>query len=219
MKYSKLVRLLLGISFFAGINIFAEPDVLFTPDSNPIKELIKKINTAQKKLHGAVYMLSDQRVAQALLDAHERKVEVQLVLDEFSFGKLGKGHFLAQNKVPVFIYTPKKQGFFEDHMHNKFMIIDSKELMTGSANWSVAGGEKNQENVLILDSKKIIAKYEAQFKQLKQRCVTYKQFLAHQNSGGVKSLRKEESLDDQITQKQVAAARAAVVDFFKSLFK
>ncbi len=209
-----------------SLGLCAETEIFFTPDDNPIKELVRRIDRATKKLHGAVYMLSDQKVATALVAAYKRNVDVQLVLDEFSFGKLGKGHFLGQEKLAVFVYVPHKPGLFEEHMHNKFMIIDSKEVVTGSANWSVSGGQRNQENVVILDSKKVVNRYESQFKLLKQRCLSYKKYSSapqgsFKNSQPTQKRSKESepTLDEVITQKQLKVVSGIVMDFFKSFFK
>jgi phosphatidylserine/phosphatidylglycerophosphate/cardiolipin synthase-like enzyme len=45
------------------------------------------------------------------------------------------------------------------HMHNKFMIIDSLFLMTGSFNWTFQAGKSNQENLVVIDGKYFIDKY------------------------------------------------------------
>lgn len=44
-------------------------------------------------------------------------------------------------------------------MHNKFVIIDSKILMTGSLNWSESAFKKNAENVIVLEDYKTAQEY------------------------------------------------------------
>ena len=79
------------------------PIALFSPDDKPASTLIKLINNAKKSIHVAVYCLTDKKIAQALIDAHARGVEVKLVLDPMSADRYGKAAMLAEAKVPVFI--------------------------------------------------------------------------------------------------------------------
>jgi mitochondrial cardiolipin hydrolase len=51
-------------------------------------------------------------------------------------------------------------------MHNKFAIVDSTFLITGSFNWTVQAGKSNQENILIVDHPYYIEKYETEFESL-----------------------------------------------------
>lgn len=51
-------------------------------------------------------------------------------------------------------------------MHNKFAVIDNKIVITGSYNWTASAGERNDENLLVIDDKNIIEKYQNQFSNL-----------------------------------------------------
>ncbi len=52
------------------------------------------------------------------------------------------------------------------HMHNKFMVVDSTFLVTGSFNWTFQAGSHNQENIVVVDGEFYIAKYNAEFNNL-----------------------------------------------------
>jgi phosphatidylserine/phosphatidylglycerophosphate/cardiolipin synthase-like enzyme len=52
------------------------------------------------------------------------------------------------------------------HMHNKFMIVDSLFIVTGSFNWTFQAGKSNQENVVVVDGQYYIDKYNAEFNKL-----------------------------------------------------
>ena len=51
-------------------------------------------------------------------------------------------------------------------MHNKFMIIDSSFLITGSFNWTFQAGKSNQENIVVVDGEYYIHKYNEEFNKL-----------------------------------------------------
>lgn len=54
----------------------------------------------------------------------------------------------------------------ESLMHNKFVIIDQKILMTGSYNWTVASTEVNQENVVIMENDHLVETFMNEFNKL-----------------------------------------------------
>ena len=46
------------------------------------------------------------------------------------------------------------------------MIVDSLFLVTGSFNWTFQAGKNNQENVVVIDGKYYIEKYNTEFNKL-----------------------------------------------------
>jgi len=52
------------------------------------------------------------------------------------------------------------------HMHNKFVIIDSQILLSGSFNWTAQAVYGNQENLAALESPKLIEVYQEEFDKL-----------------------------------------------------
>jgi phosphatidylserine/phosphatidylglycerophosphate/cardiolipin synthase-like enzyme len=86
-------------------------------------------------------------VANALLAAHKRGVDVQMVVDRAHNGTRSSGTspagFLAANGIPVRIdFTHKIQ-------HQKVMIIDTT-VQLGSFNYTTSAEFSNSENVLVL---------------------------------------------------------------------
>ncbi len=51
-------------------------------------------------------------------------------------------------------------------MHNKFAIIDSGVVITGSYNWTISASNNNQENLLIIESKLVVDNYKNEFNKL-----------------------------------------------------
>ena len=48
-------------------------------------------------------------------------------------------------------------------MHHKFMVIDGKIVVTGSPNFTSAGFNKNDENMLIIYDESIATKFRDEF--------------------------------------------------------
>lgn len=155
--------------------------VLFSPDDQIQKILLHLIGSEKESISMTAYSFTDGDVAQALIDAHNRGVRVELVADPgCMFDRFGKIPLIKEHEIVVFIYNPDhlskdKKSLASSIMHNKFIIfgknIEGKSLVwTGSFNWTKAAHRRNQENVIILDDKKMIDKYAQQFKLLKGRC-------------------------------------------------
>ena len=51
-------------------------------------------------------------------------------------------------------------------MHNKFAVIDNEIVITGSYNWTASAGERNDENLLVIDDNYIVERYQDQFNNL-----------------------------------------------------
>lgn len=84
-------------------------------------------------------------IAEALLEAHLRGVDVRVVADQKdNQRRYSAAQFLANQGVPV-----RLNGHYAIH-HHKFMVIDGDTLQTGSFNYSAAAATKNAENVLLL---------------------------------------------------------------------
>lgn len=207
--------------FFVTL-LYSKPEVFFAPDDNPVEQLIKQINETKKRFYGAIYMLTDQKVADALIAAAQRKVDVQLVIDQVSFGKFGKGDLLGGALAQVYVYVPMTTGAFDDIMHNKFALFDDKLTWCGSANWTNAANKKNQESVVLFDNKEIYLRFEKQFNVLKERSITYKEYCAQgrriTRSSQKSSTKRKRTLDELLEKEYLLRTIEAVTDFLRSLF-
>ncbi|MFH0898034.1 MAG: phospholipase D-like domain-containing protein [bacterium] len=158
------------VIFVINTVLLSKTEVLFSPEDRPAKKLISLIEAAKSKIHAAVYLITDKRIADALTKAKSRGVDVQVVTDKSTIeGTYGKVVQLKSSGIPVFIYNflaafsgweIGRRAFYYQApaiMHNKFAIIDDK-TWTGSFNWTRSADYKNQENVVILDEKRSMRK-------------------------------------------------------------
>lgn len=158
------ICLVLGIYANAAtpINQGASFDTGFSPNQGSLPLVIKAINSAQKSIHVAAYSFTSKPIAEALLAAKRRGVDVKVVADQKSnSGKYSATTYLANNNVPV-----KLDGNYPI-FHHKFMVIDGVSLETGSFNYSAAAASKNAENVLVLwNVPAIAANYDQEWNKL-----------------------------------------------------
>jgi len=165
--------------FIPLINLESKSFVYFSPDHKPTDKLLELINHSKYKIHAAVYMITDHQIAQALVHAKARGVDVQLIVDQSSVDlEYGKGSFLRKNNVDIFVFREQKKSHknkkysknrFGALMHNKFALIDN-QVWTGSFNWTKNANIRNQENVVLTDDQEIYKPFEEQFKVIQERC-------------------------------------------------
>lgn len=160
------------------IQVIGHTEVLFAPDDQPTEKLMSLIKKSHKKIYAAVYMITDKKIAQELINAKRRGVDVKVVVDASTIDSLyGKGSMLKENNIDLYVFRSKskrqgKKEFAGALMHNKFALIDD-QLWTGSFNWTKRANNENQENVIVTTDKEIYAKFEQHFHILKDRCEHY----------------------------------------------
>lgn len=148
---------------------FTDPLKVNNPDdlrgSIPEK-LIGYINDAQHTIHVAAYEFDLTPVAEALVAAHQRGVEVEWVTDD-EYGievdqDPGHGQFAMLERAGI----PVKDDGRGALMHDKFWIFDDQVVWTGSTNITANGNFRNNNNVLVITSSAVAAIYEREFAEM-----------------------------------------------------
>ena len=161
-------------------NIAANARALFAPDDNIRKELIQLIDAEKESITLAVFILTDHEIADALVRAQKRGVDIELVTDSSCLrdghNKIGK---LCQAGCAVYVYNP---GYDKQDqtslMHHKFAVFKNNRagnqiVWTGSFNFTKSGSTKNQENAVVLEDKQVAGLFEKNFGKLKERSYRY----------------------------------------------
>lgn len=140
----------------------AQVEVLFTPSAKGVESRIQELlDAAQSKVHVAMFYFTSQSLASKLLALKNKGVEVKVLADneQMSDGR-NQVSYLQNSGVTV-----KIDGSGQS-MHHKFLIIDSSIVCTGSYNWTYSAENLNTENMVVIHSPDIAAKYEQVFNTL-----------------------------------------------------
>jgi mitochondrial cardiolipin hydrolase len=114
-------------------------DTIFFPNKKNVDRIVKYIKKAKKTLIICIFTLTNDDLYKAVLDRHNNGVEVRVISDdECSQAKGSDIVKLAENGVAV--RTDDAPTY---HMHDKFMVVDSSFVMTGSFNWTYQAGSHN----------------------------------------------------------------------------
>jgi phosphatidylserine/phosphatidylglycerophosphate/cardiolipin synthase-like enzyme len=131
--------------------------------------LVEFISGARESLDCAIYDLRHPRVIEALRNVVRGGKRLRIAYDA------------SKERIGGLFADPKPSGTEEaldaagllqfatpvhnsSHlMHNKFIVRDGSALWTGSANFTVGGLERQDNNCLLLDTPGIVAQYSATF--------------------------------------------------------
>jgi phosphatidylserine/phosphatidylglycerophosphate/cardiolipin synthase-like enzyme len=130
------------------------------------EKLIDYISSAQSTIHIAAFEFDLTPVAEALIAAHQRGVEVLWVTDD-EYGieadkERGHGQFAMLKKAGLKVKDDGRGAL----MHNKFWIFDGQTVWTGSTNITVNGNFRNNNNVIVIESPALAATYEREFAEM-----------------------------------------------------
>ncbi len=136
--------------------------VAFSPRGGATELVVKTLSQAQKTIFVQAYSFTSAPIAQALVDAKKRGVQVDVILDKSQRTEhYSEADFIAHAGIPVSIDAAHAIA------HNKVMVIDGEVVITGSFNFTKAAEEHNAENLLVIQDKVLAQKYEENWKQHK----------------------------------------------------
>ncbi len=146
---------------FHGVKPVANAyEVYFCPEDACSSQIIRQIDKSQSYVYVAMYSFTLDSLADALIRAKNRGVEVKVVIEKSQVGKGSEYERLKNAGIDV------RLDRNPDYMHNKFMIVDGKIITTGSFNWSKHADTANDENLLIVHSQELARKFEEEFFEL-----------------------------------------------------
>lgn len=155
-SYGKLVRasflclpLLSSLPFpaYAGISTAPDIQVGFSPEGTGRLLVLNTIGSAQQSIRMMAYSFTDPDVMKALIAAHQRGVDVKIVIDEK--GNRNRASMAAMNLI-VNAGIPLRTNDRFPIQHDKILIVDNHAVESGSYNFSKAGASKNSENVVVV---------------------------------------------------------------------
>lgn len=106
--------------------------------------ILNEIEHAQKSVSVLSFTFTDKQLANALLNASTRGVQVNIVFEKTRITRYSAIHLFENSSVKTYLdgnaYT----------MHEKLFVIDENTSIVGSYNPTKQAQEKNEENVLVV---------------------------------------------------------------------
>jgi phosphatidylserine/phosphatidylglycerophosphate/cardiolipin synthase-like enzyme len=128
--------------------------VYFSPQGGTTEALVKYINTANRSIRMLAYNFTSQDIANALVVAKRRGVDVELILDKSVPTE-------RNSALPTVLRSKILTWIDHKHQiaHNKVILIDDDWVETGSFNYTLNAENRNGENALICQGKEIHDEY------------------------------------------------------------
>lgn len=140
----------------------------FTPGQDCTHQITDEIGKAEHSILVQAYGFSSKDIADALIAAKSRGVKVKVILDKSQRKqKYSLLHYIVKTGIPVWIDTKPAIA------HNKVMIIDGKEVITGSFNFTDAAQKRNAENVVFIPDTKLAKEYTQNWENREQQSIPY----------------------------------------------
>ena len=148
----------------------ATAEVFFSPGANTDRAIAAAIAGARTRVWIAGYFFTSSVVAKALDEAHERKVDVRVLLDRSQVTqRYSSATFFHNRGVPLWINARYPV------MHHKFLVVDAGTVGFGSMNFTRAGAQQNAENFNLFRRWPQLAEtYGREFQRLERESERYR---------------------------------------------
>lgn len=186
MDFKRNPLLLLSIGLLAGIvvaeSVYCITAPLIVPDGSVAivtdRDYYPKVSSvlsgARQSIHMVMFSANHQtdpkykdshvnELLEDLIAAHNRGIDVRMVMDEWPEGNNKTRDYLVRNNVPARVLsTPGATT------HAKLIIVDGRVVVVGSTNWAYTSIDKNHEANVIISDGGIAGEFEAYFQSVYQ---------------------------------------------------
>ncbi|MBM4418912.1 MAG: phospholipase [Chloroflexi bacterium] len=131
--------------------------VFFAPEDRIAPAIETAIRQATSEVQFLAFAFTHDGIGRALIDLGPRAVRVRGVFDRTMAGG-SVSEFARLLRAGFEVYQDGNPGF----MHHKVVVIDRKVTIVGSLNFSAAGIESNDENVLMIEDVDLASDFVAE---------------------------------------------------------
>ena len=145
---------------YAGENKI-KSSAYFSPGDDCLNRIRRLISEARYSLDICVFTITDNRIVERIIEAHNRGIKVRIISDNDKSFDLGSDmDRLEKTGIPC------RFDATDAHMHHKYAIADGKTLLNGSFNWTRSASNPNNENILVTNDPKLLDLYKVSFENL-----------------------------------------------------
>jgi phosphatidylserine/phosphatidylglycerophosphate/cardiolipin synthase-like enzyme len=145
--------------------------VYFSPNGGATDAILAGIRGAKRTILVQAYLLYSTRLAGALVRAHQRGVQVHVLLDASA-----QPHHPPVPAVARLVAAGIAVSLDAQHAwaHDKVMILDGAIVITGSYNWTVTADTQNGENLLVIRDPHLAAVYTENWQRHAHHSTAYR---------------------------------------------
>ena len=118
-NFNAIIILIISLVFIFSLNTLAKTEVYFSLYDDPEAVIINNIDKAEEFISIAMYTFTDIEIAQAILEARDKGVDIKIYLDRSQVkAKYSRSRYFVKNGIKVRISS---NSYI---MHNKFAVIE-----------------------------------------------------------------------------------------------
>lgn len=137
-------------------------DVYFSPDDHVQKALLTLLSNAQSSIDFLAYSFTSDPLSEAIRSRAKEGVQVRGVMDDGQMHTNSGTEYDRFRTAGLDVRLDAEKGL----MHHKVLIIDGETVVMGSYNFTASAEKNNDENVLVIHSPEIAAKYLKEFERV-----------------------------------------------------
>ncbi len=136
-------------------------ETYFAPEENVRAAIIRHLREAEEEILFLAYSFTDDEIAQVLLEQAREGIVVRGVFEaRGAQGEYSEYEVLRKAGLDVRLDGNPRV------MHHKVIIVDGREVITGSYNFSQSAAEENDENLLIIQNADLGRSYREEFERV-----------------------------------------------------
>lgn len=136
-------------------------NVYFSPEDNVERIILGRLRKAESSICFMAYSFTSESIGEMMIRRHREGVDVRGVFERRG-AKAPYGEYIKMKIEGV----PVRLDRNRHAMHHKVIVIDGRRVITGSYNFSRNAARNNDENLLVIDNRRIAAAYLAEFNRL-----------------------------------------------------
>jgi len=137
--------------------------IRFSPDDG-IDDMIESlIQAANDSVYMLAYSFASRDIAERLQAADEDGLDVIVICEDTKAYTDGGGQCGPLGESGVTVYV---DGFSDNLMHEKVIILDNSVVIAGSYNFTRSADKRNDEQVLVIQSKDVANQFLAEFDKI-----------------------------------------------------
>ncbi len=133
------------------------PKAYFCPEDNCVAKYLEELSKAKERVWCMFFSFTQDDLGAKLVELKKNNVNIKVIFESSQNSQYSEYNLLKQNGIESIIDKNPKL------MHNKFCLIDSNIVITGSMNPSKRSQELNDESIVIVNDYNINKKYSDYF--------------------------------------------------------
>jgi len=132
-------------------------------------KLVELIASAKSSIDVAIYSLKSWNVVNALVNAAKiiGAQNIRIVTEgEVYNDKSSKEYYSKLKEAGIKIVLDSSKASETTLMHNKFVVIDDKKVLTGSYNFNYSSAMNDNNNIVIIESVKVAEQFKKEFNEM-----------------------------------------------------